>query len=95
MWTEEEINDLQDQTLIDYIKQYRTQYEKDFELIYNTFREYQYDNFFPGISDPANYDKFKKDYYWAFNAAMSRYAQREWLLKMSTCVPGYDIHNHK
>lgn len=72
-WSEEEINEFQDKTMIGYIKQYRAQYEEDFELIYKTFRDNKYDNFFPGISDPANYEKYKKDYYWAFNAGLTRF----------------------
>lgn len=81
--------------MIGYIKQYQRQFDEDFEQTYTTFRDNKYDDYFPGISDPANKEKFKDVYYWAFNAGLTRFGQKEFSLKLGTYLPWFECHNHK
>jgi len=53
--------------MIGYIKKFRDQFYKDWSKLYHILRDNNYDDLFPGISDPSNENKFLELYHWAFN----------------------------
>ena len=81
--------------MLEYIAQYKKQYGEDFELLYKILHENKYDEFFPGISDPANYAKYKEIYKTAFNYGMTRFVQKEFGLSQGYFVPWIECHNHR
>ena len=94
-WAEEEIKELQDSFLQREIKIFKEEYEKEFWLIFETFRTNKYDNVWPGVTDPdkEKTGKYMEEvFYKCFNIIVTRCFG--WGLPKTSLIPFADCINH-
>ncbi len=91
-WSEAEIEELQDQVLKRDIDEYRHEYDLEWTLMYNTFRYNNYEDIFPGITDPSREQEMKDTFDKAFVSVVTRCFG--WGLPKTMVVPFADCINH-
>lgn len=92
LWSDEEIDQFQDAVLQQNVKRYRTEFEEEWEKVYFMLHKNKYDHIIPGISDPANKNKLREEYVWAFCGVVTRCFG--WGLPFTTMAPFSDTINH-
>jgi len=94
-WEESEIKELQDAYLQREVHTFREEYEKEFDMIFNTFREKEYEDVWPGITAP-DLEKTRKEmelvFYHCFNLIVTRCFG--WGLPKTSLIPFADCINH-
>ena len=92
LWDDKEIAEFQDQALQRDIHEYRQEFYNEWDLIYGTFSNEAYDEFFPGITDPTKksvlFETFKK----AFISVVTRCFG--WGVPTTSMIPFADSINH-
>jgi hypothetical protein len=63
--------------------------------MYTTFRDLEYDDYFPGISNAENESKFRELYRWAFTSVVTHFLHKEYYMAQSIIMPVLDMLNHK
>jgi len=74
------------------VAEYRFETENEWVLLYNTFLHNNYEEFFPGITNPENQDFMKEIYKKAFVSVVTRCFG--WGLPKTMIVPFADCINH-
>ena len=72
--------------------EYRREYLEEWKLIYNTFKENSYEEFFPGITDPEKEPELKAIFTKAFVSIVTRCFG--WGLPKTMVIPFADCINH-
>lgn len=94
-WSEHEVQELQDSYLEREIKTFREEYYKEFDLIFETFREHEYEDIWPGITAGEAEEtkaKFEPIFYRCFNTIVTRCFG--WGLPKTSLIPFADCINH-
>ena len=96
-WEPEEVRELQDAYLEREIGTYKDEYFNEFYLIFNCFREHEYEHVWPGICDPTKTEKeiiawMEPFFYKCFNTIVTRCFG--WGLPKTSLIPYADCINH-
>ena len=94
-WGHLEIHEFQDTFLQREIGTFRDEYNREFDLIFDTFRNNKYDHVWPGVSDGDKKEtrkKFEALFYRCFNTIVTRCFG--WGLPKTSLIPFADCINH-
>lgn len=94
-WADEEVAEVQDAFLQREITTFKEEYVKEFELIFDTFRENKYEDVLPGIAAPdaeKTKEEMEKLFYQCFNIIVTRCFG--WGLPKTSLIPFADLINH-
>lgn len=92
LWSDNEIDELQDNVLQKDILEYRNEYENEWLLVYEIFKREQYDEYYPGISDPEKVEEIRAFYNRAYLSVVTRCFG--WGLPKTSMIPFADCINH-
>ncbi len=91
-WEEADIEELQDLVLKRDVAEYKKEYEEEWKLMYSTFRDNNYEEYFPGITDPEAEEALKNVFIKAFVSVVTRCFG--WGLPKTMVIPFADCINH-
>ena len=74
------------------IHEYRNEYIKEWNLVYETFKREGYEEYFPGITDPERKDEVRKTFDRAYLSVVTRCFG--WGLPKTSVIPFADCINH-
>lgn len=94
-WAEEEVTELQDAFLQREVKTFKEEYYREFDLIFDTFRQHKYEDVWPGVCAgkyKETKDKMEVLFYKCFNTIVTRCFG--WGLPKTSLIPFADCINH-
>jgi len=92
LWEDKEVEEVQDQILQREVEDYKKEFEEEWALIRDTFREHKYDAYFPGISEEEKEKDLKQVFLISFIGVITRCFG--WGLPTTMVVPFADCINH-
>eukprot|EP00347_Sterkiella_histriomuscorum_P010279 403376910 len=93
LWSDQEIQEFQDQVLQKDIQDYKVEYENEWKLVYEAFsKDETYDEYYPGISNLENKEMIRAFYDRAYQSVVTRCFG--WGLPKTSMIPFADCINH-